>query len=665
MASIAVTSSDDDVQEKKKHGRLFTPLFYFFLWCGCIFSQSMLVSGFLNVVLSTIQVEFQMSSAEAAMFPSNYDISVAVTVLLVAHFGSSHKPRTLGIGMILLATGSLFFSLAHFIYGKDNILEAKDSEKNMYLCDSDSNADSKTDCIDETMGNSGAYALLTVGSILIGLGASPVYTAGTTFCDEIFPPQKVSMYFGISYGIGALSPAIGFILGGVFLGFYKNLGNPPEGLTVDNVNWVGAWWLGFLICALMGYVFGFLLLFFPAQLPECEDVKQKKLELNIQIANTEEGPANEPATPPEAKSQTFIDLLKDMLPLLKSVLLNPVFVVIVLGSITDSLIISAFAAWLPKMVESQFGVSSSVAAYITGGVTVPGAAGGIIVSGLIVKWKKLNGLQCAKWQAYIGIACIIAQLGFLIHCPTVQIDGVNSALNSTCSQAVEDAQCAARCPGNDVYEPICLDGVTYRSPCIAACTEYNANSKEFSNCCGRQDLVVEAGACDTNCKWLIPYVICLFLIMFLTFLNNIFFLTANLRCVKDSERVIAISLQSVSFRVFGSFPGPIILGAFIDKACILWNTNACGEEGACQEYDNTKIMVVAVSIAMIAKIIGTILYFIGWRLWAKREDSASIAYSDEVKGGIVTNTVTVEPEETGEPEKNGDLDKVDLTDVAL
>ena len=265
MASLAVTSSDVDVQEKKKQGRLFTPLFYFFLWCGCIFAQSMLVSGFLNVVLSTIQVEFQMSSAKAAMFPSNYDISVAVTVLLVAHFGSSHKPRTLGIGMLLLATGSLLFALAHFIYGKDNILEAEDSEKKMYLCDSNSNSDSKTDCLEETMGNSGAYALLTVGSILIGLGASPVYTAGTTFCDEIFPPQKVSVYFGISYGIGALSPAIGFILGGVFLGFYKSLGDPPEGLTVDNVNWVGAWWLGFLICALMGYVFGFLLLFFPAQ----------------------------------------------------------------------------------------------------------------------------------------------------------------------------------------------------------------------------------------------------------------------------------------------------------------------------------------------------------------------------------------------------------------
>ena len=37
------------------------------------------------------------------------------------------------------------------------------------------------------------------------------------------------------------------------------------------------------------------------------------------------------------------------------------------------------------LINAHFRVSSSVAAYITGGVTVPGAAGGIIVSGLIVK----------------------------------------------------------------------------------------------------------------------------------------------------------------------------------------------------------------------------------------------------------------------------------------
>lgn len=50
-------------------------------------------------------------------------------------------------------------------------------------------------------------------------------------------------------------------------------------------------------------------------------------------------------------------------------------------------------------------------------------------------------------------------------------------------------------------------------------------------------------------------------------------------------------------------------------------------------------MKAAVTMAMVAKIIGTILYFTGWRLWAHREkhNSASIPYSDDVKGGVVTN----------------------------
>lgn len=46
-------------------------------------------------------------------------------------------------------------------------------------------------------------------------------------------------------------------------------------------------------------------------------------------------------------------------------------------------------------------------------------------------------------------------------------------------------------------------------------------------------------------------------------------------------------------------------------------------------------MTAAVSMAMIAKIIGTILYFIGWRVWARKEATLSIPYSDDVE--VVTN----------------------------
>ena len=225
-------------------------------------SQSMLVSGFLNIILTTVQIEFQLSSAKAAMFPSNYDIAVAVTVLIVSHFGSSHKPRTLGLGMLIMASGSSLFALAHFTFGTDTEIAAAGEVS--YLCNANSTS-LKPECSGEEVGNRGAYAMLTLGSILIGLGASPVYTAGTTFCDEVFPPNKVSIYFGISYAVGAVAPAAGFALGGLFLGFWKNLGEAPDGMAPDNANWVGAWWLGFLISAVLGYIFGLLLLLFPAQ----------------------------------------------------------------------------------------------------------------------------------------------------------------------------------------------------------------------------------------------------------------------------------------------------------------------------------------------------------------------------------------------------------------
>ena len=48
-------------------------------------------------------------------------------------------------------------------------------------------------------------------------------------------------------------------------------------------------------------------------------------------------------------------------------------------------------------------------------------------------------------------------------------------------------------------------------------------------------------------------------------------------------------------------------------------TSSCGDrKGACQEYNNSELMTAAVSMAMIARIIGTILYFLGWRLWIRR-----------------------------------------------
>ena len=74
-------------------------------------------------------------------------------------------------------------------------------------------------------------------------------------------------------------------------------------------------------------------------------------------------------------------------------------------------------------------------------------------------------------------------------------------------------------------------------------------------------------------------------------------------------------------------------------------------------------MTAAVSMAMIAKILGTVLYFIGWRLWAHKEKQASIPYSDDVKCGVVTNTVTADKSDEPVPDTKPSVNKAVLTDA--
>jgi hypothetical protein len=62
--------------------------------------------------------------------------------------------------------------------------------------------------------------------------------------------------------------------------------------------------------------------------------------------------------------------------------------------------------------------------------------------------------------------------------------------------------------------------------------------------------------------------------------------------IRDRQAVVV----EVTFQFLGDFfnklflftafiPGPIIMGALIDSACRLWNTQACGAKGACLVYD--------------------------------------------------------------------------------
>jgi len=88
----------------------------------------------------------------------------------------------------------------------------------------------------------------------------------------------------------------------------------------------------------------------------------------------------------------------------------------------------------------------------------------------------------------------------------------------------------------------------------------------------------------TNFYWFIP-IFCVFVLIHST--SEVGAILVTLRCVDPHEKALALGFIAVAIGLFGNVPCPIIYGAVVDSACLLWKTN-CGEQGACLLYDTER-----------------------------------------------------------------------------
>ncbi|XP_029012840.1 solute carrier organic anion transporter family member 4A1 [Betta splendens] len=608
-----------------------TPRWVLFFLCVASFLQGMIINGFINTVVTSIERRFDLRSYQAGLIASSYDIAACVCLAFVSYFGGTgHKPRWLGWGVLIMALGSLVFALPHFTAPPYQV----SLPERTGVCSGNRTGP----CEDKEAGGLSGYRFVfMLGQFLHGMGATPLYTLGVTYLDENVKSSYAPVYIGIFYTAAIVGPAAGYLLGGYFLNLYTELHMPTE-MTPENPLWVGAWWIGFLAGGAAALLVAFPILGYPRQLPGSQEFVAMRVSEAHQLKDGSHTTASDPQFGKSVK-----DMPRSVLLLLK----NPPFLFLCLAGATEATLIAGMSTFGPKFLESQFSLSASEAATWFGYMVVPAGGGGTFLGGYIVKRLNLRCRGIIRFCMICAMVSLLAIFIFLIHCPSVPMAGVTgpyrsgleereldqykqlhepSALRRGNSSALElslTVSCNAGCGcARELYNPVCgADGLMYYSPCHAGCSSINhtdpsTGKQVFSGCScvvanashAERGFAV-AGKCGSSCHHMPAFLTFLFIIICFTFLCSIPALTATLRCVPDSQRSFGLGIQWIVVRTLGGIPGPIAFGSVIDISCLLWQ-DQCGDQGSCYLYQNSAMSQYTLVAGIIYKVLGTVFFLI-------------------------------------------------------
>ncbi|XP_049611579.1 solute carrier organic anion transporter family member 4A1 isoform X2 [Syngnathus scovelli] len=620
-----------------------TPRWVLFFLCVASFLQGMIINGFINTVVTTIERRFDLQSYQAGLIASTYDIAACICLAFVSYFGGTgHKPRWLGWGVLLMALGSLVFALPHFTTPPYQVSLSNQSG----MC----SANRTSSCQYQEGGGLSSYRFVfMLGQFLHGVGATPLYTLGVTYLDENVKSNYGPVYTGIFYTAAIVGPAAGYLLGGYFLNIYTEI-NLTTDMTPENPLWVGAWWIGFLLGGAAALLVAFPILGYPRQLPGSQEHKAMRVSEAHQLKDGSHTTASDPQFGKSVK-----DMPKSVLLLLK----NPPFLFLCLAGATEATLIAGMSTFGPKFLEAQFNLSASEASTWFGYMVVPAGGGGTFLGGYIVKKLKLRCRGIIRICMLCATASLIAIFIFLIYCPDVPLAGITTPYQSAVkspkdqfkqlnvlpshlgprnSSSVTESltvSCNEGCScAWELYNPVCgADNIMYYSPCHAGCTSVNhtedsMGKKVYSGCScvvvanaslGQNGFAM-AGKCGSRCQHMPTFLSFFFIIIFFTFLCSIPALTATLRCVPDSQRSFGLGIQWIVVRTLGGIPGPIGFGSMIDISCLLWQ-DQCGEQGSCYLYQNSAMSRYMLLAGVIYKVLGTIFFLLASILYKAPPES--------------------------------------------
>ncbi|XP_074727561.1 solute carrier organic anion transporter family member 1C1-like isoform X7 [Strix uralensis] len=392
-------------------------------------------------------------------------------------------------------------------------------------------------------------------------------------------------------------PTLGFLLGSFCASIWVDIGVVDiDAISINpkDTRWVGAWWLGLLICGAVNFIASLPFWFLPYSLPkEGENENLKISHLPVQDDCKVDPPAQ-----PQLK---FSEAVKDFFPALKKLFGNPIFLVYILLTILQYNSLVGLITYETKFMEQQFNVSVARAIFLIGVILLPITILGMFLGGFLIKKFKLHITEMAKFACITFIvAYLLNLLYFTCSCEVLQVAGLTAPYSGLkhLSKNSFMASCNADCSCKlDQWDPVCGDnGITYMTACFAGCKSSTGTGKNmvFRNCScvegqghGLGNSSAVLGQCQReSCTKAFPYFLALQTICaFILALGGTPTYMIMFRSVSPDLKSFAVGIETLGGRVLGGLPAPIYFGALIDETCLKWGTKSCGGSGSCRVYD--------------------------------------------------------------------------------
>ncbi|XP_040498138.1 solute carrier organic anion transporter family member 1C1 isoform X2 [Ursus maritimus] len=584
-----------------------------------VYFAKALAEGYLKSTITQIERRFDIPSSLVGVIDGSFEIGNLLVITFVSYFGAKlHRPKIIGTGCLIMGVGTLLIAMPQFFmqqYRYEKYSPFSNSTLSLSPCSLESDnqlprsviekSQSKRNDECEMDASSSMWVYVFLGNLLRGIGETPIQPLGIAYLDDFASEDNSAFYIGCVQTVAIIGPIFGFLLGSLCAKLYVDIGFvnlDHVTITPKDPQWVGAWWLGYLIAGIVSLLAALPFWCLPKSLPrprsgEDSSSSSEKSKFIMDDHTDYQTPLGE-----ESK---IMEMARDFLPSLKNLFGNPLYLLYLCASTVQFNSLFGMVTYKPKYIEQQYGQSSSKANLVIGLINIPAVALGIFSGGIVMKKFRISVYGAAK--LYLG-SSVLGYLLFIslfaLGCENSDVAGLTVSYQGTKPVSYHEralfSDCNSRCKCSETkWEPVCGEnGITYASACLAGCQTSTRSGKTliFYNCTcvgiaasksGNSSGLVGRCQKDNGCPKMFLYFLVISVITSYTLsLGGIPGYILLLRCIKPQLKSFALGIYTLAIRVLAGIPAPMYFGILIDTSCLKWGFQRCGSKGSCRLYDS-------------------------------------------------------------------------------